>query len=220
MKRLALGSMLFLLLCGVSAFADPIGPICGTNDAESCMGSVYTLSLTDLSAGATTTTYQIRLDINTAAYTGRSTDYIHSVAVKITAFDFTKITGSLPVSLVTAPGGTGIWSVQSGGETSAGCNGRGAGWFCSQDGSTVLANGTAYTWIWSVTLPNSESIFKAPFAASIKAEYNTRNGGKAGLTSADITLQDVRVKVPEPSLITLLGLGLGGISLLLRRRPR
>jgi hypothetical protein len=215
MKRLALGSILFLLLCGVSAFADSIGPDCGTGN---CMGSVYTLSLTDISAGAGTTTYQIRLDINTAAYTGRSSDYIHSVAVKITEHDFTRDT-TLPVSLVSSPIGT--WSMQAGGDNSIGCNGKGAGWFCSQDGSSAVADGSAYAWIWNVTLPNSIGIFKGTLEASVKAEYNRRNGANAGITSANITLQDTtKVKVPEPSLITLLGLGLGAVSLLLRRRSR
>jgi hypothetical protein len=216
MKRLALGSILFLLLCGVSAFADPIGPNCGGGN---CMGSVYTLSLTDISVGATSTTYQIRLDIDTAAYTGARTDYIHSVAVKITSYDFTGFTSStIPISLVSSPIGT--WSMQAGGNNAVGCNGSGAGWFCSQDGASAVADGSAYTWIWNVTLPNSAGIFKGAFEASVKAEYNRRNGQNAGITSAPITLQDTTVKVPEPSLITLLGFGLGGVSLLLRRRAR
>jgi len=182
------------------------------------MGSVYTLSLTDISVGATTTTYQIRLDIDTAGYTGSDADYIHSVAVKITSHDFgTDLV--LPISLVSAP--IGVWSVQSGGNNSVGCDGSGAGYFCSQDGTAAVADGSTYTWIWNVTLPNSASLFTGEFQASVKAEYNRPNGRNAGITSAPITLQDTTtVKVPEPSLITLLGLGLGGVSLLLRRRAR
>jgi hypothetical protein len=219
MRRLALGGIALLLLCVASAYASSIGPDCGKGN---CMGSVYTLSLTDKSIGEKTTTYYIQLDIDTKAYKGASTDSIHSVAIKVTDYDFTKFAlDSFPIDLVSAPGGAKIWTVQAGGDDSAGCNGKGIGWFCSQDKATTVADGSAYLWIWALTLPNSESLLTDEFAASIKAEYDTKSGSKksdgknAGITSADITLNTE--KVPEPNMIALLGLGIGGVSFLMWR---
>jgi hypothetical protein len=226
MKLLKLTTIctLLALLAALSpaAFADPIGPYCTVsggeqattpfaNGVEKCFGSVITLNYALVSgAGAENEEYQITVTVNTAlypTYTGRTDDYIHSVAAKVSTG---LVSGSL--ASTTAPG---AWTYQAGGSNASGCDGSGAGWFCAQDGTAALANGSTYSWVFDVFLA-SGALNTAQLGSSVKIEYDKKGGSNAGISSVDITAQ--HPSVPEPSALLLFGTVAGLIGWRCRAR--
>ncbi len=185
------------LLALSPAWADSIGPSCG-----SCYGGTYTLTnLGLLGSTATTETYRIQYDINTSGYTGAATDYIQSVAIKVSS-------GPVWASLFSAPGGVGIWRVFSNrGLNNSNCSSGGTGYVCAQDGNFAIANGTTYTWVFDVIMARG-SLLSGVNAASIKANYNPPSGI---IVSENITLGG---QIPEPASVSLLmgGIGIWGYS--------
>ena len=205
LARAAVCAAGLLLVAAVpQASADSIGPNCG-----SCFGSIYTL--TDLGLATDThdgdhDMYRIMLSINTASYTGAGTDYINSVAIKVTD---NLETGSLEST--TAPGS---WTFHIGGLSNGGCNGNGAGFACAQDGTSAKADGHTYTWIFDLDVAPG-TLLTGSLDASVKAQYLNSKGGNAGITSEDITLGDAPpTPVPEPVSAALVATGL----LFVRRR--
>ena len=189
---------LLLATAGTAAFADTIGPGCG-----SCYGATYTLtslgkSATDL-VGSDNDTWRILISVNTTGYNGGATDSIHSVAVKVSS--------AADAALLESTSAPGSWTFQMGGNNSNGCDGHGAGFVCAQDGVAALTNGAVYNWIFDIDI--SGALSTGFHQASIKVEYDNPNGSNAGITSEDITLgTTTTTATPEPGTMFLLGTGI------------
>src|SRR5438874_1949075 len=90
------------VLVGV-AWADPIGPDCG-----SCFGNIFTLTFDNLvNTPGPNTTLDLTLTIDTTNTTLSDTDVIRAVGVKVTS-STSDIVGT--PTLTDAPGSTGSWT--------------------------------------------------------------------------------------------------------------
>jgi hypothetical protein len=199
--RIALLSMGFMVLgLGATAYADPIGPNCG---AGNCFGSIYTLTSNLVSAGATTSTYNFTLTVNTSGYTGAGSG-LEAVAIK-TVPNSSDMTSP---SLLSGPGTFTTGALH--GLAANGCGGSSTnGFLCTQSSSptgVAVPNGT-YTFVFQGTVANG-TLLTAAGAASVKALYVDGTGQQAGLTSAPITIQPGAV--PIPGTAWLFGAGFVG----------
>jgi hypothetical protein len=208
MKRLfvLLGIALGFGLLGSSASqATPIGPVCGT-----CQGSIYEISYSGvpISNTLTTQTWAITYTVNTAGYNAGGT-HLDTVALKVSS-------AIVSASLVTAPGGTGLWNETLGGINASGCSGSGNGFDCVEAtsvGTSPVVPGATYTWVFDLEIANG-GIF-TDNSSTVKARYVDDGGAKVGaLVSENITL----TLVPEPS--TALLVAVGGFLLAARRSQR
>ncbi len=199
LKRLAVLCLLAVPLAGLSAHADTIGPNCG-----SCFGSTYTLTET---ATSNPNVFDIKLVVDTSAYTGTSTNFLNAVSVKVVS----QTSDITSVSVISAPTSFGT-DVMSGGLNAGGCSGNGGGFFCLEgpgNGVPVAGPGDIYSFNFMVTLTDPASLLTAFDAASVKALYLTANGQQNGITSEPITLQPGTTSpVPEPGTFALLGTGI------------
>jgi hypothetical protein len=163
----------------------------------SCQGGSY--SLTYESTGGNN--YTITYAIETSGYNGGGVA-INAVAVK-------PASAILSFSLISAPGGIGVWDTQGGQLNANGCSGSGSGWVCSQStglGVAVPTNNTL-TWQWAIT---ATSLFTNLDEASVKALFVDSSGGKVGATVSNhitMTSTDDPPGVPEPSTLAFGGIG-------------
>jgi hypothetical protein len=203
-KKILCLSCLCLFGFAASAKADPIGPDCGSG---ACLGSIYTLTYT---ATSNPNVFDIFLTVDTSSSTLPG-DFLNAVAPKVSS-SFTS------VSLISAP--STFTTVIPGGTNSGGCSGSGSGFFCSQSSGVgvPVGSGDVYNFEWALTLASPSDLNTSSFADSIKAIYVDANGGFAGQTSADITLQPGTSPVPEPESLLFVCTGLLGAAAGVRRR--
>lgn len=175
-----------------------------------CEGAAYTLTYSGspISSTLTTQTFQITLDVNDAFYSGGGS-FLDAVAIKVAAPAHLH-----SASLVSAP--SDFPSLSGIGLDASGCAANGSGFVCTRanDGGAPVS-GSPYDFVFDITVDNG-ALLTGTNAASIKALYVNSDGKKVGaLLSQDITLQIA--SAPEPSSALMLGSGLFGALLLLRR---
>jgi hypothetical protein len=230
-NKLILLTGILAIAIATPSFADSISFSCPA--VKECNGATYALTIkaTDvLDSGKTA--YELSYGIDTAGYTGKSTDFIHSISFKDIIADFEDM------QLVDAPGGAENWTLFSSGLNANGCKGKGEIGTCVEAGSglnggygmPVLQAGVSNQYFWEFTFVSKHE----PNATGhIKYQYvrNTRNKQgfvKAGsLGSFDIALEDVTpspsadsqkaTSVPEPSIMAMLLVGLIALGARARR---
>lgn len=196
-----------LILGTTAAYADSIGPDCG-----SCQGSIYTLdfvpALSDLKpSDGKFDTWLVTLTIDTTGYTGGGT-HIDEVAVKISS-------GVDQATLISAPDGLSNWTLIPGGISASGCNGSGSGFECADWVGTGFASvipGATLQWVFQIDISGPVFSFDGSTELpSIKARYVDDSGNKVGALVSE--------KVPEPGTLALLGAGMA-VAAVRRRRAR
>jgi hypothetical protein len=160
-----------------------------------------------------TDNYTITLTIDSSTFVdGTDSGFLMAVSPNITGWS--------NATLISAPGGTSDWSaVMAGGLNSGGCDGHGSPFFCndalSQGSFNEVGSSTPLVFVWTIT---DSSLPTGTDQAAIKALYEDSNGKNLGITSADITLQPLSsTPTPEPSSLFLLGSGLVGVAVFLKR---
>ena len=184
-------------------------------------GVVFSTSyspLGDIDSNPTTDSIRLTLGINATTMTGDWTgaDFLNAVAVK-DASSFSK------VSLVSAPGGTGLWKEVTGGLSASGCDGSGAGYFCYDGAGNGVAVPANLTFVFDLTA--AHGAFQT--APTIKVEFldNICKKGKCSeqkigsLFSREVAYNPPPPPpVPEPETYALMLAGLGVVFMLSRRR--
>lgn len=227
--KLVVGAVAFcaLLLAGVApAHAESItlslnGTSQGTfscTGTNGCFGNDITL---DVSGAGTNWT--VTLSINTTGNTNGGSG-IGAASFILTGFSFS----STDVNLTLAPGGAGGWAEQEGPANANGCQDSTSNSICAEDASAILngigldaspLGGPTYTWVWTIT----NQTFGG-FDASTHVQFLfgdlSQNCGSAEPPCFKGTglISSTTGRVPEPSTITLLSLGLLGVGAAVRRR--
>jgi hypothetical protein len=164
------------------------------------MGSVYDLENLGLqSHTATTETWRFSYSIDTSGFTGAASDYISSVAAKVTS-------SVLGGTLISGPSGTGVWSTAANTNvTNSGCSGSGSGWLCFSSNETkgfaMVKNPNPYVWEFDVTMATGSLLS----TASIQANYDPPNGL--------IMSESVAMTEGMATELSLSIIGLGGLFL-------
>jgi hypothetical protein len=191
--------LLFVLCAGAApAKADTIGNLSLTGcPGTGCPNATYSFDISST---------QATLTIKVTSAPGTNDNEIVGVDLGFVPSNDI-VSGSL--SLVSNPGGT--WgTVDTGSLSNGGCGGNGGAFVCasSTTGGVTVANGGTYTWVWDFTLA-SGSVIDSVGDVHIGANYDPANGQIVSQTGAS---------VPEPGVLSLLGLGMLGLVVASRKR--
>lgn len=202
--------VLVLVILPIAAHADFMVSVSGVNCA-SCYGGTYTLNFVGDNTGKTftvTLTIKTPTDPNSVA----AGQYISGVN-----FGDSKKIASATLTSTTA-GTTANWSNVLGNLNSSGaCDGTPGNKVCSQQNSNLppfslaLANGSTYSWTWTVTFTTS-GLDTNLADVHIGAQYQDVGGSTGHIVSENGTA------MPEAPLPATLGIGLVLLGLKLRRK--
>lgn len=178
-----------------------------------------TLTLTNCGTpgtGCPAATYNFVVTSTSATLTIMINGGLNSTNSNLTAVDlgFTNSNNTVTMGSFTTSGNvTGTWGATTGSLSSGGqCGTNGGAFVCasvSPLNGLTLQQGQTYTFTWNYTLANPNGIFAAG-DVHIGAEYGPNQGNYQGLI--------VSQTIPEPTSLTLLGVGLLALGGFARRR--
>jgi hypothetical protein len=188
----------------------------GCSGANGCFGNDITLAVT----GALTN-WTVSYSINTTGNTNAGAG-IGAVSFILNGFSYVNAN----VTLTAAPGGFATWSEAEGPANAGGggCGDVSSNSICAFDTSAILSginlnasplNGPTYNWTWAITGQTfggfDESTHVQALFGNPDASCSPKCLNGTGLISA------VPTTAPEPTTVTLLGIGCG-VAALVRRR--
>jgi hypothetical protein len=187
---LAVAVMLMALVPRATS-ASPVLNVLADCSATTCFGATYQLIIDD--GGTTDTNYLATLIIDTTGYNGGES-FISSV-------DFKVSNTVSSATLTSAPGNLANWTtVINLGQAGGNCSSSGGGFVTSCDFATVAEApvGGLLTWAWNFSTSSPISF------GHMGAKYNN----SAGTTPGQLVSISTVHQVPEPTSLSLLGLGL------------
>lgn len=194
------------------------GPVYSCTAGTACDGNAYALYVKSHVGD----TYQLEFDIDVlSTYTGNQwSDVVETVEAK----DFLSAGTFSNLSLVSAPGGVGDWTLSPDELNANGCTGGAhvgtnicAGAIGgSYPGAPLIGPGQILSWVFQFDTTSTLAS-----TGHIKYEYEDSSGNKVGsLGSWDIGIQPPPSSVPEPGTLILFGSALAGLAALRLRRRR
>ena len=209
-----------LALTLISADAATAAPVftCAAPDPADCNGSTYSLEITDLDdLGGGNYLYTIVYGVDTAGYDGNSTDYIRAISFKSIVDNMSSL------ALIGDPGGD--WNVIESGLNANGCKEPNGEEAACAEAETSLNSGygvpvdpvgaaTSAQYFWTFTFNSTDGSPNA--TGHIKYQYVTnaplnRKGEFTKIGSLGSFDTPLITRVPEPTSVMLLGLGIAAV---------